>query len=417
MQQLCADPLYGGSDTSPNFRGYCQSGDVFFSSAAGLANRRTQQYGIRNLLECRSRCFCNYGLEDPLKQPTSVAVTRKTFDPPRDGRWRLAIPLDRRDNAHGGWPTKVTRIYFSDNHPEVPAPPWQLHMQFQDVGILPENRINCVGHLPEFMLPQPFDGHDFVSNQALCATQLSGGNVAANAGGYCYRNPLASDERVVGFADDMTPRLDWTWSQSTGSSFFSVASIRFHCWKNCRCTDPMRKKNFLDPQVRMWEWLTANTGGMLSIGTGNPFPMGSSTDQRGRPRTTSNGGNVPLAECAASPDGICGVPWPIDILGPVPTEILKLSPPKPPAIAGWEPRRSCGNSCTGNSDCGSDCLCKVPSVLEATSLGVDPAKPLCLDIGSIFGRSLKMEREIECLCNATYTASACCESRDRTVFT
>lgn len=392
MQQLCAHPFYGGSPAPHNFGnigGYCQSNDVFFSRRLGDHASLLNVVGsVRNLLECRTRCFCNYGLADPLEQPKAVAVTRKTFDPPfRHPRYTIAV--DRREIARIRRPAKATRMYI--NHlREDEYPPWRLHLQYEDAGILQSNRIECAGHLPDFPLPPPFNGHDFTGNQALCAVQLSGGNPAANAGGYCHRTePITSAERVVSFADDMTPRLDWTWSATTGSSFFLMASIRFHCWKNCLCIDRTKKKSFLDPQVAMWQWLVKSVPReMLSTGTGNPFPMGSSTDAIGRPRTSSKGGNAPSVECAASPDSskTCALPWPVEILGPVPKELLKLSPPKPPMV-GWESERKCGNSCSSNNDCGSDCLCRIPSVEEAKILGVDPVVPraLCLDIGSIFG--------------------------------
>lgn len=351
-----------------------------------------------------------------------MAVTRRTFDPP-PGVPEYAIPLDRNASAHKRKTVQLTRIYHDD--PRDDQPPWQYGSHFIDVGILPNNQIQCAGHLPGFALLPPFNGHDFASNQALCALQLSGGNPAANAGGYCHRNdPTSSAERVVSFADDMTPRLDWTWSGTSGATFFSMASIRFHCWKNCLCIDRTRKKNYLDPQVRMWQYLIEiSPKNILSIEEENPFPMGSSTNEKGKPRTSYKGGNISSSECAVTPDrpGTCAIPWPIEILGPVPKELWKISkispPEKPTAMAAWEPGKLCGNSCAGINDCGADCLCRAPSVLEAISLGVKPLIPLCLDIGTIFGRSLKNNWEIECLCNATYTAPACCESRDGMVFT
>ena len=423
MQKLCADPLYGGSDATPNLRGYCQNGDVFFSSIAGLADRWTQLKGLRSYLECRNRCFCNDGLPDPLQQPKEVAETRKTFVPP-NRHSRYTISVDRRTSAQGRWPNLATRIYSSSNNPNdlghQPGSSFAMHVQFEDVGILPSNMISCGGPLPDFPLPPPFDGHDFATNQALCAVQLSGGNPAANAGGYCHRiEPLSTGERVVAFADDMTPRLDWTWSGTTGASFFHTASIRFHCWKNCICRDRTRKKNYMDPQVQMWEWLVENlpdVKDLMSFGTGNRYPMGSSTDAKGKTRTSARGGNQRAAECAdtQAPTETCAIPWPFEILGPVPKELLKFSPPKPPAIAGWDANKACGNQCSGNGDCGSDCLCRRPSVEEAKTLGVDPVVPLamCLDIGSVFGRSLEGQVSIECLCNTTYIASECCHSRD-----
>ena len=299
---------------------------------------------------------------------------------------------------------------------------------FSNFGIWPSNQIVCAGPLPDFPLPGGWDQHHFPNNQALCATQLSGGDPAANAGGYCHYNNYNIHSiyagNVVSFADDQTPRLDWTWSGHTGSSFRSSAAIRFHCWKNCQCWMPHKQKNYLDPLVPMWEWLVENLPpGFISIGKGNRFPMGSSTDDRGKPRTTFRRGNVRSAKCAANTNlhGECELPWPNDILGPVPAEVMKIAlRGQPPAIES-EPHapiadqnRSCGNGCTGNNECGTDCLCRMPSIAEAKALGVDPVAPraLCLTVASIFGRSLEDQGQFGCLCNATYIAPECCLSRD-----
>lgn len=109
MQQLCADPLYRGSDTAPNFRGYCNEGDVFFSHNSGLHDPDTEGDVARKTLECRNRCFCNFGLPDPQQQPKTVALTRKTF-----GTDNLAVTmhLDRSNNRMRMQAEIVTRIYY-----------------------------------------------------------------------------------------------------------------------------------------------------------------------------------------------------------------------------------------------------------------------------------------------------------------
>ena len=111
MQQLCADRLYGGSDTAPNYQGYCNEGDVFFSSDNGLRNLAYRRDDARKLLECRNRCFCNFGLPDPQQQPKLIALTRKTFST----RFARMLSLDNRgvtiedvDSRH----EFVTRIYY-----------------------------------------------------------------------------------------------------------------------------------------------------------------------------------------------------------------------------------------------------------------------------------------------------------------
>lgn len=62
--------------------------------------------------------------------------------------------------------------------------------------------------MPGFALPGPWSVEEFANNQELCAVQLSSGKPNANAGGYCYRDETAG--KAVAFADDMTPRWDWT---------------------------------------------------------------------------------------------------------------------------------------------------------------------------------------------------------------
>ncbi|KAL8923192.1 MAG: hypothetical protein Q9208_004755 [Pyrenodesmia sp. 3 TL-2023] len=367
MQQLCADPLYGGLDSSPNLRGYCQSNDVFF------------------------------GPLDLLRPPG----TRGRRDYPNTRR----APFQTRIFAHNANPGQ---------HPHF------LYDLSTTVSILVSNQIRCDGPLPGFQLPHPFDVHDFADNQRLCATQLSGGHPGANAGGYCHRIlPLTTSERVVSFADDMTPRLDWTWDGAGGGSFFLAAAIRFHCWKNCLCADRTRKKNYVDPQLRMWEWLMTSLPDrdIIPTGKGNNYPLGSSTDAKGKPRTDSRGSNPPAAQCAANlghDDSRCTSPWPIDILGPMPKHIQNLALPQPPSRVGWDSNKACGNDCSSNNDCGAECLCRLPSVEAAHTFGVDPVAPraLCLDITSVLSRSLETQKGADCLCNSTYIAPACCHSRD-----
>ena len=109
MQQLCADPLYGGSDTAPNFHGYCNEGDVFFSRYSGLNTPETQGDDARKLLECRNRCFCNYGLPDPQQQPQTVPVTRKTFSERNPAR---VVNLDFREPERVLMLKVLTRLYY-----------------------------------------------------------------------------------------------------------------------------------------------------------------------------------------------------------------------------------------------------------------------------------------------------------------
>ena len=113
MQQLCADPLYGGGDTAPNFHGYCDEGDVFFSRYSGLNTLETQGDDAWKLLECRNRCFCNYDLPDPRQQPQIVAITRKTFNMgPLNPAAARVVNLDVRENERELSLRVLTRLYY-----------------------------------------------------------------------------------------------------------------------------------------------------------------------------------------------------------------------------------------------------------------------------------------------------------------
>ena len=433
MQKLCAHPLYGGDSNGPNLRGYCHEGDVFFgmnslgnpfqgnSRFAGIVQFNPMTAvdfarSLRNYLECRNRCFCNHGLEEPSPQPRHVVATRKTFDNPALlTDW--TITLDTRDKAEKAVSTELTRLYFLDNYRIRPGVDGYAY-RHEDVGIHFSNRIMCDGPLPTFALPAPYDIHDFASNQALCATQLSGGNPAANAGAYCHRNlPFDQEQRVISFADDQTPRLDWTWNPGSGAAFFKVASLRFHCWKNCACSLPGRVKNYVDPMLGMWEWMVENMPrNTISTTKGGRYPMGSSTDENGVILTTYRGGGSGNQRCGANADKQdCDIPWPVEILGLVPKAVTRAAATQPQAPTIEASKKVCGNKCSGMKDCGEDCLCRMPSMEEARALGVDPVVPaaLCLSLASVFGRELEsLEDQINCLCNATYKAPACCHSRD-----
>lgn len=375
MQELCAHPTYGGRASFPNFGGYCHEGDVFFSDLGDNVGL------MRSYLECRNRCFCNHGLEDPNQQPKAVAETRKTFDAQTGGS-RFVMALDRRTRSLLGWPHLLTKVYGKA------SPPLNLFAD-KEIGITPGNKIQCDGPLPGFRLPDGFDQHDFADNQALCATQLAGGNPAANAGAYCHRPiPASRNERVISFADDQTPRLSWTWDGENGGAFLFSAAVRFHCWKNCICQDRTKLKNYLDPQMRMWEWVLQRFP-ELHVGKGNKYPMGSSTNSKGKPRTSSRGANNPSNQCAATADkpATCTPPWPFEILGPLPKTLETLGSVNPPPVEDWDQGKTCGNVCSDYNDCGGDCLCRLPSGLESRAHGWDLVGHVtrCMDVASVFG--------------------------------
>lgn len=167
----------------------------------------------------------------------------------------------------------------------------------------------------------------------------------------------------------------------------------------------------------MWVEILARTPKeSVRITYGNRNPLGSSTDAKGNIKTSAAGTNQPVTQCAANATipGTCTIPWRTDIMGPMPDPVAELALPQPPA-PNWDQNKQCGDNCESNSDYGSDYLCKIPSTQEAHSLVVDPvaAAALCIGLASVFGRFLDhYKAQVECLCNATYTAPECCQSRN-----
>ena len=111
LQLLCADPLFGGPTDNyrPNFRGYCQDGDVFFGPR-NLLHKSNNRYE-RSLLECRTRCFCNGNLPDLSQQPKDVATTRRTWRSEMD-TMANTISVDRQGHVQGRFTNQITRLYF-----------------------------------------------------------------------------------------------------------------------------------------------------------------------------------------------------------------------------------------------------------------------------------------------------------------
>ncbi|KAL8871800.1 MAG: hypothetical protein Q9174_002448, partial [Haloplaca sp. 1 TL-2023] len=346
LQRTCAAArFYGQSDAGLNYGGYCEGGDVAFSLARWdfreQYNAASRYRYIRSLLECRTRCFCNHGLADVNEQPKLVPTSRSTFSGPLPNEDpKDTIPVDTRTPATPARPLLMTRILM--NTPR----------KVFDVGILRTNLIQCGGPLPQFDLPGPWTATEFQNNLDLCAVQLSGGNASANAGAYCHRDGTLG--KVVTFADDMTPRKDWTWSSP---EFLNVAALRFHCWKNCLCAPPSRKPNYVDPLIPMWDFLLERLpqSGFIVNG-GNRNPGGSSTDARGKSITSltgASGQRTVQQECPADPDepAKCTVPWRTDLMGPVPDAVAKLAPPAP-LPPTYDAAKQCGNRCDSNAECG-----------------------------------------------------------------
>ena len=143
-----------------------------FRDARFRTNYFLTQY-LRSRLECRTRCFCNHGLEDPMEQPKLTPVSQQSFPEPRretgDAKVHV-IKMEKKGHEaipQTGWVTPVARFF----EPRLGYPALT-----NDVRIAVTNRIQCAGPLPNFPLPAPFLAADFANNQELCAVQLSGGS-------------------------------------------------------------------------------------------------------------------------------------------------------------------------------------------------------------------------------------------------
>ena len=261
-------------------------------------------------------------------------------------------------------------------------------------------------------------------------------NSSANAGGYCYQGTYGTE---VWFTDEMTPQYSWTW---TGGGFFSTAAIRYHCWRHCRCKHPLKGKLNNGTTVRptsmepVWDIindaaahfnLAQRTDG--SIGFHSSSADGPSHSGQVLPPQT--GPSPPAGTCGADGKQFCSAPWPSAYAGKPP-----LTPPEIPNLqfnASSSSVDKCGPSltCHSPSGCGSDrtCQCVEPDAKTAEEYGQDPVFPsaLCLTIASWLmvssgggsKRSLNPQLTLNadgepwrCLCNETYTSTACCTAKD-----
>ncbi|KAI9893756.1 MAG: hypothetical protein M1814_005972 [Vezdaea aestivalis] len=150
------------------------------------------------------------------------------------------------------------------------------------VSLDPHNEIVCDDQtVPRnLVLPSPGTHDNFTSLLELCANTLSGGWAGVNAGGYCHRyiathsaTPGQAGEEVddevladVYFADELSPRLEWT--SSVFGQFRTLNRVRMYCWEHCRClvTQKVVESSWLQLghwyQVRIVGW--SPTGGYFA---------------------------------------------------------------------------------------------------------------------------------------------------------
>ena len=434
LQYLCAKSKYGGGPTGRNIGGWCDYNEIVFDYS-DRAQVNPQLSNPRIHLGCRYRCFCN----------RNIPVERRTMQPkPSENQTALGvlskqsshtyeIQLDIVDDFTMPWGAKrgrrgtqivpslrITHVVESDQYEDLFSPRYLYTSQ--DLG----NSIRCEGSLPTFSLPDPYEISDFQNLQQMCATQHDGGLLGANAGGFCYRSDaIENGGRIVWFSDEMTPRLDWTWG---GGNFFAAASIRMHCIQHCRCTGPNGSTTDATYLKGLWRFVVGAQLAAWPSGQVDLVSAGKAPSVNILP--AQHGPGSPSGTCGVNGDQFCPQPWPTSLLGPIPR-----APPNASDIVRPGPNpgtnnnlTTCGNTCQGPQDCGGGdfekaCACAIPNEQDAKALGLDPVFPVavCLVLmhsnfggtGGLIGRS---EESWRCLCNATFTHSECCRSKDGMVW-
>ncbi|KAI9675033.1 MAG: hypothetical protein M1817_001439 [Caeruleum heppii] len=476
MQSLCVKPQYGGGPEYQHLGAYCYSVRDGLTSAF-FANGFNDAYGViafdkspqahaatwlqnpRILFQCRMRCFCDrlVPLEDRSVQPPGLSWFYRTGIGPLRNAYQFAIDdLDDyvAPTASHIITTQGPRLYTEiiTGTSEVAHRNQRVMVPHEKITMVRQNTIDCQGPLPDWSLPGSTQRTDYIGLKELCAVQLSGGRPAANAGGYCHRNPPGSrnPNPEVWFSDAFTPRVEWTWD-----NFLASAAIRFHCRRYCRCSlaDPGLPGNRTQPLWQFlagWQLVQKRNGATQLQRTGH--------DQSVMEVLPPQSGAGPSAG-GCGPDGkqFCPTPWPKDLLGPIPrvppgsnftvSPVFRTDASESDVIGTPDPTFSdsatspnvafndsqtldalgtCGGRCTNVKDCGpgdSDtaCTCRIPNWVEIIKAGLDPVFPLAIcftvakqmaaahhsrDIGNVSMESAP------CPCNATYISHGCCSSSD-----
>ena len=280
------------------------------------------------------------------------------------------------------------------------------------------------------------------------------GDSASNAGGYCHRtNAFGLQQRDVVFSDELTPRFDWTWE---GSVFFGATAIRFYCWQRCACNPASPNSD----RVSMASWQLGVGHTILQNVDGSMILQQEDQPQnRLQVLPPQNGPGGPVSgTCGADGKQFCNSTWPAS-LGPIPhappngTDVIKpdismQTPPEETELskpnAGPNTNLTvCGNKCSSQQDCLpsngiEDCNCAIPTPQDAQTLGLDAVFPIavCLVLLKVLSKDATKnihsgKRDVgvheagyfdskgfpyHCVCNATFTASECCGSRDGIVW-
>ena len=209
MQSLCAKTQYGGGPPGQNIAGWCpipsralgslyppDPGSIAFdASLDALANAQLQN--PRVMLGCLYRCFCSNGVEELSLQNLSLqpktyrstdGLGGYTATPEVNSSTAYQVTIDIVDDffvpqeQHVGPPQQpddpyvLAQIVRTWTQVEVQAgDPTSLKITY--VSLDPDNKITCIGNLPNFNLPAPYRMSQYGSLQELCAVYGSGGNL------------------------------------------------------------------------------------------------------------------------------------------------------------------------------------------------------------------------------------------------
>ncbi|KAI9678696.1 MAG: hypothetical protein M1817_005753 [Caeruleum heppii] len=445
LQELCAKVELGGKGPGQQLGGFClplgrgQSNRLIWFDHRPEGQISTELSNPRALQYCLDRCHCSQGLPvDARTVKPFHAEAREIvagLHPALAGyQIKIDVPDDYsvpRDAHYGSGlePLFSTGITYLTQ---------QSRIFVQLINLHPRNRLRCNGPRPRWRLPvgqrslDAFDGTFSSDLTNICAVHLAGGHPNANAGGYCHRNGRDSD---VWFSDDMTPRLEWTWD-----NFMTSATIRFHCWRYCTCSNPPDPNN--RTVARFWEFvpgfiLMETPGGGVSAQPGSssgPSTSGSSRSVPVLPPGPASG-DRPAGTCGSDGQQFCDMPWPSDVFGPKPVSPPSVRVTTTATSTAARPAQ-CAAQCVRNGDCRGigapdGCRCVAASVEEARAQGSDPVFPraLCLLVvqaavhhrpgaakPGVRGRSVAEatarddSRGWACACNTTYVSEACCHA-------
>ncbi|KAI9681969.1 MAG: hypothetical protein M1817_000023 [Caeruleum heppii] len=454
LQELCAKPQYGGRAPYQHLGGWCQTRlegatspyvafDHYVHAQASRALFRD-----RLLLYCKSRCFCNHQVVDRSVQPWFRDRALRLLKGEDVGGPQFKLDDKEPFTEHEGAGTRWLHIVRQAQM--ISRPYYHNRAHPRPLSVDPDNLVVCTGELPSWEMPPPANRQLFLHgesnpNQQLCSVSVFHGNPYANAGAYCHRNDDGTAD--VFFADEMTPRLEWTWNYR--GSFRDSLALRRHCHLNCVCAITGTSGNSLtglfqraeDAHIIEHASQSANPATTISSGSSMATPTGPAA-----------GTSQLVGSCESGEQNSCHSSWPSDVLGPIPTpsyrpatlvasaptESIPATSPTDLAIIPHLP--TCGASCTSNADCRvrdapSDCRCMAIGEALAQTLGADPIFPFgaaCLLFSQIpkggmdrYVNNLPRRREVNldalgrepksmlgCACNATYVSTACCESED-----